>query len=128
MIQQKLTPAFTNDFGVKLKRFDLSAIEPDKESEGYEELRRLTAGQQAKTIEAQTDINIKTCRTLNASMQRTWKKPCAFNVRKVSVLNVCRLKPTSLVLISLTSRQKFSKQEHRVWDRWEAWIWAETAV
>lgn len=59
LIQQKLTPAFIDDFGVKLKRFDLSAIEPDKESEGYEELRRLTAGQQAKTIEAQTDINIK---------------------------------------------------------------------
>ena len=59
LIQQKLAPAFIDDFGVKLKRFDLSAIEPDKESEGYEELRRLTAGQQAKTIEAQTDINIK---------------------------------------------------------------------
>lgn len=59
MIQQKLEPAFINDFGVKLKRFDLSAIDPDKESEGYEELRRLTAGQQAKTIEMQTDINLK---------------------------------------------------------------------
>lgn len=59
LIQQKLAPAFIEDFGVKLKRFDLSAIEPDKESDGYEELRHLTAGQQAKTIEAQTDINIK---------------------------------------------------------------------
>lgn len=59
MIQQKFEPAFINDFGVKLKRFDLSAIDPDKESEGYEELRRLTAGQQAKTIEMQTDINLK---------------------------------------------------------------------
>lgn len=59
MIGAKLVPDFKNDFGVKLKRFDLSAIEPDKESEGYEELRRITAGQQAKTIEAQTDVNIK---------------------------------------------------------------------
>ncbi len=59
MIQAKLAPMFEADFGVKMKRFDLSAIDPDKESEGYEELRRLTAGQQAKTIEAQTDINIK---------------------------------------------------------------------
>ena len=59
MIQTKLAPNFINDFGVKLKRFDLSAIEPDKESEGYEELRRVTAGQQTKTIEAQTDVNIK---------------------------------------------------------------------
>ena len=59
MIQNKLQPIFVDDFGVKLKRFDLSTIEPDKESDGYEELRRLTAGQQAKTIEAQTDVNIK---------------------------------------------------------------------
>ena len=59
MIEAKLAPSFVNDFGVKLKRFDLASIEPDKESEGYEELRRLTAGQQAKTIEAQTDVNIK---------------------------------------------------------------------
>ncbi len=59
MIGAKLAPDFINDFGVKLKRFDLSAIEPDKESDGYAELRRMTAGQQAKTIEAQTDINIK---------------------------------------------------------------------
>ena len=59
MIGAKLAPDFTNDFGVKLKRFDLSTIEPDKESDGYAELRRMTAGQQTKTIEAQTDINIK---------------------------------------------------------------------
>lgn len=59
MIGAKLAPDFINDFGVKLKRFDLSTIEPDKESDGYAELRRMTAGQQAKTIEAQTDINIK---------------------------------------------------------------------
>lgn len=59
MIGAKLEPDFKNDFGVKLKRFDLSAIEPDKESEGYEEQRHITAGQQAKTIEAQTDVNIK---------------------------------------------------------------------
>ena len=59
MIQEKLTPGFSDDFGVVLKRFDLSSIEPDKESEDYEELRRLTAGQQSKTIELQTDLNLK---------------------------------------------------------------------
>lgn len=59
MIQQRLTPMFSDDFGVRLKRFDLSAIEPDKESDGYAELRHLTAEQQAKTIEAQTAVNIQ---------------------------------------------------------------------
>lgn len=47
------------DFGVNLKRFDLSRIETDKESEGWKELRKVTAGQQTRTIEAQTSTNIK---------------------------------------------------------------------
>lgn len=59
MIQQRLKSEIEEDFGVKLKRFDLSAIEPDKESEGYRELRAITAGQQAQTIQAQTDVNIQ---------------------------------------------------------------------
>lgn len=59
MIQERLEPIMQKDFGVKLKRFDLSAIEPDKESIGYKELRSVTAGQQAQTIQAQTDVNIK---------------------------------------------------------------------
>lgn len=59
MIQERLAPVLENDFGVSLKRLDLSAIEPDKESDGYVELRSVTAGQQAKTIAAQTDVNIK---------------------------------------------------------------------
>lgn len=59
MIQQRLTPMFTDDFGVKLKRFDLSAIEPDRESDGYAELRHVTAEQQTKTIEMQTAVNMQ---------------------------------------------------------------------
>lgn len=59
MIQQRLAPEMERDFGIKLKRFDLSAIEPDKESEGYIELRSVTADQQKQTIQAQTDVNIK---------------------------------------------------------------------
>ena len=59
LIQQKLSPIFKDDFGVNLKRLDISAIEPDKESEGYMELRNVTADQQKKTINVQTDVNIK---------------------------------------------------------------------
>ena len=58
-IQERLRVDFESDFGVNLKRFDLSAIEPDKESEGWHELRKVTAGQQTQTIQAQTDVNIK---------------------------------------------------------------------
>ena len=47
------------DFGVNMKGFDLATIDVDKESEGYVELRNVTATQQTKTIEEQTNVNIK---------------------------------------------------------------------
>lgn len=59
MIQQRLGPEMEEDFGVKLKRFDLSAIEPDKESEGYQELRSVTADLQKQTLQAQNAVNIQ---------------------------------------------------------------------
>lgn len=64
LIQQKLSPIFKDDFGVNLKRLDISTIDPDKESEGYMELRNVTADQQRRTINAQTDVGIK---NLNAT-------------------------------------------------------------
>jgi len=54
-----LKPILENDFGVNMKRLDLAAIEVDKESEGYAELRKVTAEQTTKTILAQADVNIK---------------------------------------------------------------------
>lgn len=59
MIQERLSKELAQDFGVNVKRVDVAAIDPDKESEGYQELRAVTAGQQAQTIQAQTDVNIK---------------------------------------------------------------------
>lgn len=58
-VTQYLKPRLENDFGVNMKAIDIAAIEPDKESEGFCELRKLTAGQQAKTIEMQTEVNLK---------------------------------------------------------------------
>ncbi len=54
-----LKPRLETDFGVNMKGFDLATIEVDKESEGYAELRKLTAEQTTKTTVAQTDVNIK---------------------------------------------------------------------
>lgn len=47
------------DYGVEMNRCDISAIRLNKNSEGWQELRRITANQQATTIDAQTRINIK---------------------------------------------------------------------
>lgn len=59
LIQERLSKEMAHDFGVNVKRVDVAAIEPDKESDGYKELRSVTAGQQAQTVQAQTDVNIK---------------------------------------------------------------------
>lgn len=58
-IAEYLKPRMENDFGVNMKGLDIGALEVDKESPYYEELRQLTAGNTAKTLNAQTDINIK---------------------------------------------------------------------
>ena len=59
IVSQYLKPRLETDFGVFMKAMDIAAIEPDKESDGYKELRNITATQQTKTIEAQTEINLK---------------------------------------------------------------------
>ncbi len=59
MIQERLSKDMAEDFGVNLKRVDLNCIEPDKESDGYRELRSVTSDLQAQTLKAQTDVNIK---------------------------------------------------------------------
>ncbi len=58
-VAQYLKPRMETDFGVNLKGLDIATIEPDKEADGYIQLRNVTAGQQEKTIEAQTDANIR---------------------------------------------------------------------
>lgn len=55
LIQTKLASIFQKDFGVNLKRFDISAIEIDKESENYAEFVRLTKEQQMRRAEIDTE-------------------------------------------------------------------------
>ncbi len=75
LMKARLLQEMADDFGVTLKRIDISAIEPDKESEGYYELRNVTAVQQSRTIEAQTDVNIQNLQDMQAinaeNMQET---------------------------------------------------------
>ncbi|MBR4854884.1 MAG: SPFH domain-containing protein [Alistipes sp.] len=55
MVQMRLKPQFEDDFGVNLKRLDISAIEIDKESENYAEFARLTKEQQMRRAEIDTE-------------------------------------------------------------------------
>ncbi len=59
IISSYLQSRLENDFGINMKGFDLATIEVDKESEGYTELRKMSAEQTMKTTVAQADVNIK---------------------------------------------------------------------
>ena len=75
-IQEKLKVDF-EEFAVNLKRFDLSRMEADKESPGWQELRKITAGTQSDTILAQTQVNIQNMQDMQAinaeNMQETMR-------------------------------------------------------
>jgi membrane protease subunit (stomatin/prohibitin family) len=58
-IENYIKPRLEGDFGVNLKALDIGALEIDKESPYYGELRQLTAGNTARTMNAQTDVNIQ---------------------------------------------------------------------
>lgn len=55
-----------DEFGVKMKHIDINAIEIDKDSEAYEDVRALTGGITAKTMQAQADLNIENMRQTQA--------------------------------------------------------------
>ena len=59
LISQPLKARLESDFGVNIKGFDLSSIEADKESEGYQSLLKVTKEQTTRTTIAQTDVNIQ---------------------------------------------------------------------
>lgn len=58
-ISNYLKPRMEGDFGVNMKALDIGAMEIDKDSPYYEDLRQLTAGNTARTMNAQTDVNIQ---------------------------------------------------------------------
>lgn len=55
-----------DEYGVKMKHIDISAIEIDKESDAYEEVKGLTQGLTAKTMQTQADISIKNMHDMQA--------------------------------------------------------------
>jgi membrane protease subunit (stomatin/prohibitin family) len=71
LIQPQLKKALEEDYGVNLKRLDISAIDVDKESEGFEELRLITADQQKAIIGQQTQSTIDNIATMQDNMAKT---------------------------------------------------------
>lgn len=55
-----------DEFGVKMKHIDISAIEIDKDSSAYQEVKNLTGGLTASTMQTQTRVNIKNLEDMQA--------------------------------------------------------------
>jgi membrane protease subunit (stomatin/prohibitin family) len=65
-VEQMLKPRIEGDFGVNLKALDISSIEVNKDSPYYNEVRVLTAENTARTMQAQTDMNIQNMKDTQA--------------------------------------------------------------
>lgn len=65
-VETYLKPRLEGDFGVNMKACDIGAIDVDKDSPYYKEVRALTAGNTARTMQAQTDVNIQNLKDTQA--------------------------------------------------------------
>lgn len=58
-IEQYVAPRLRNDFGLNLRAMDIEAIEVNKDSEGYKDLKKLTIDIQKATTLSQSELNIR---------------------------------------------------------------------
>jgi hypothetical protein len=58
-VEANVRERFERDFGVNITAVDVNAIEVDKTSEGYRQLKAVTQDLAAATAQAQTEVNIK---------------------------------------------------------------------
>lgn len=63
-VEADMKERFESDFGVNITAVDISAIEIDKASEGYQQLKSVTQDLAAATAQAQTAVNIKNIRDI----------------------------------------------------------------
>lgn len=59
MVETEIREQLEKDFGIKVTRFDIGAIEIDKESEGYIQLKSVTQDITSAMAKAQAEANIK---------------------------------------------------------------------
>lgn len=64
-IESRVKPALENDFSVSMKRFDLSEIKLDENSDSYQELMAIGASQ-AATIQKQYEVNMQNMEDMQA--------------------------------------------------------------
>jgi len=103
-----------NDFGVNMKGFDLANIEVDKESEGYAELRKVTAEQTTKTTVAQADVNIKNLEDMQGINAQNMEEILRVQREEAQEHRNYKQKLILLGHTPLTNKRKSLKQEQKV--------------
>ena len=56
---QKLNAKLDEQFGIRLRELNIDALDVDKSSPYYKQLRELTAGNTARVVNAETDVKVK---------------------------------------------------------------------
>lgn len=64
LVEADVKERFERDFGVDITAVDINAIEVDKTSEGYQQLKSVTQDLATATVKAQTEVNIKNMRDM----------------------------------------------------------------
>jgi membrane protease subunit (stomatin/prohibitin family) len=65
-VGQRIKAILENDFGVNIKRLDISDIEIDKDTEGYKKVRELTADITERLTKTQANVNVDTIEAQSA--------------------------------------------------------------
>ena len=60
LVGQRIKASLEADFGVNIKRIDISDVEIDKDADGYKKVRELTADITEKLTKAQANLNVNT--------------------------------------------------------------------
>ncbi len=87
-----------DEFGVKMKHLDIGAIEIDKESEAYLQVKGLTGDITAKTMHAQADLNIQNLKDTQALNMENMKETMRIQREEGQCPNICRPSKTTWVL------------------------------
>lgn len=73
VLEQNLGSRF-DEFGVKMKHIDLNAIEIDKDSDEYQQVKGLTGDIKAKTMHEQAELNLENMRDMQALNKENLKE------------------------------------------------------
>ena len=80
IVQQKIVPEFMNVFGVTIKTFNISALDIDKECEGYQRIKKMTADNSYSATVQQQQINLNNQMQMNQMQMDAMKQTQAMNM------------------------------------------------